>query len=191
MKEKILTLLRSVKRPGIEGLIKFVSDSDFFTAPASTTFHSNAEGGLALHSYHVYELLAEKAKGYGLETLGESIILAGLCHDLCKTNFYVRGKKWAKDENNKWIEEDVWKVEDTIPLGHGEKSIYLLQKFIQLTDEEALAIRWHSGFSEAGTHFAYPTGFSFRQAIKICPLAVLLQTADFEATAILEKLSTD
>ena len=50
MKEEFLTLLRKVKREGIDDLINFLEKSDFFIAPASTRFHGNYEGGLAEHS---------------------------------------------------------------------------------------------------------------------------------------------
>ena len=47
MKEKFLELLRSTNREGIEEIIKFMEEStDFFTAPASTRFHGDHEGGL-------------------------------------------------------------------------------------------------------------------------------------------------
>ena len=36
MKDKILELLRSTNRDGIEDVISFLEKSDFFTAPAST-----------------------------------------------------------------------------------------------------------------------------------------------------------
>lgn len=44
-KERFIELLRSTKREGIEKLIDFLEKTDFFTAPASTRFHSSYEGG--------------------------------------------------------------------------------------------------------------------------------------------------
>ncbi len=77
-------------------------------------------------------------------------------------------------------------VEDQLPLGHGEKSLYLISKFVPLTDEEAAAIRWHMIAFDAGVHFSYPSGFPFREAIKRYPLVTLLFTSDFEASNIME-----
>ena len=62
MKEEYLKLLRSVKREGMEDLIKFLESTDFFTAPASTRFHGDFAGGLVEHSMKVYEILVEKVK---------------------------------------------------------------------------------------------------------------------------------
>lgn len=46
IKNKILDRLRSIKRDGIEDLIKYLlEETDYFTAPASTKFHSNFDGG--------------------------------------------------------------------------------------------------------------------------------------------------
>ena len=132
----------------MDKLLNFLETSDFFTAPASTKFHLAYEGGLAEHSWNVYTIFNEKLKTYSLEFGKDSIALCGLLHDICKTNFYVRGKKNVK-EDGKWIEKEVWMVKDSLPFGHGEKSVYLLQKYIELSDEEALTIRWHMGFTES------------------------------------------
>lgn len=81
----------------------------------------------------------------------------------------------------------IWSVDDQLPLGHGEKSLYLLQQHIKLTDEEAASIRWHMGMSEAGTHFSYPSGFAYNAAKEKYPLLTLLECADQEASHILER----
>lgn len=190
MREEILKLLRSVKREGMENLINYLDkECDFFTAPASTTYHENTEGGLARHSYNVYTLLAEKvARYYPNKNIPEqSIILCGLLHDVCKIDMYKRGFKWKKDANNKWYEDPCWLVEDQFPVGHGEKSVFMIQRYIQLMDEEIAAIRYHLGMTEAGTHFNYPMGFSYKAALPKYPLMLLLHTADNEAAYVLEE----
>jgi len=80
-----------------------------------------------------------------------------------------------------------YSVVDQLPLGHGEKSLSILQDFIKLTEPEKLAIRWHMGATEPGTHFDYPTGYAFRAAMERHPLVTLLFTADLEASQIMEK----
>lgn len=77
-------------------------------------------------------------------------------------------------------------VDDQFPLGHGEKSVMLLQPWINLYPEEILAIRWHMVAFDAGIHFDYPSGYPFRQAVNKSPLVTLLFTADFEASNIIE-----
>ena len=78
-----------------------------------------------------------------------------------------------------------YKVQDQFPMGHGEKSVSILQDYIWLDPEEKLAIRWHQCAFDPGIHFNYPSGYPFREAAKI-PLVVLLFTADYEASQILE-----
>ncbi len=135
--QQILSILSEVKREKIDGLIRFLEVSDFFTAPASTKYHLAYEGGLAELSRDVYIVFNEKCMAYSLEFDKDSITLCGLLHDICKTNFYRKGIKNVK-EDGKRIEKDVWIVEGSFPFGHGEKSAYLLQKYIKLSDEEAL-----------------------------------------------------
>ena len=217
-KEKIITILKATERKGIDNLIKWLEESDFFTAPASTDFHGNENGGLAAHSLSVYELLAEKVKRYQTMILDDSVAICGLMHDICKTNFYKRdiksiidpdnpkvmksypeekdpisGKvlKWGEREVKNWIDKEVWVVDDQFPAGHGEKSVFLLQEHIKLTKEEMLAIRWHMIAFDAGIHFNYPSGFPFRKAVDEYPLVTLLFTADFESSSILEKVNED
>lgn len=116
-KERFIELLRSTKREGIEKLIDFLEKTDFFTAPASTRFHSSYEGGLLQHSLNVYDCLAGLGTTTGdiqeFQTAGmrldsipqESIIIVALLHDLCKVNFYATEMRWRKDANNR--SEDV------------------------------------------------------------------------------------
>ena len=54
MKEKMLELLKSINREGIDKLISFLEKTDFFEAPASTRFHGSYAGGLVEHSIKVY-----------------------------------------------------------------------------------------------------------------------------------------
>lgn len=191
-KNKIIKILNDGlgDRDGKKDLIAWLETTDFFTAPASTMFHGNIEGGLAEHSLNVYELLAEKVKRYNLDISMGTIVICGLLHDVNKTNFYKKDFKWVKDDG-KWIQKEIWVVDDKFPSGHGEKSVFLIQKFINLTDEEILAIRWHMGNFDPGISFNYPSGFPFRQSQKSHKLVTLLMTADMEAMFILEKIKTD
>lgn len=186
-KNQILEILKTnLRGDGKEDLLYYLEKgTDFFTAPSSTVFHSSEEGGLAVHSLHVYELLKEKNERYGLEISPASVAICGLLHDVCKTNYYAREKKWRKIDG-KWVEEEVWVVDDKFPVGHGEKSVAILQRFIKLTDDEIIAIRWHMAAFDAGIHFNYPSGYPFRLATKRVPLLTALITADMEASNILE-----
>ena len=182
MKEKFLELLRSTNREGIEDLIKFMEEStDFFTAPASTRFHGDHEGGLLEHSLKVYEILNEKLKHTPIEMNipDDTIKIAALLHDICKVNFYKVSYRNAKNELGVWEKVPYYTIEDTIPYGHGEKSVMMISEFIKLTPEERYAIRWHMGFTEPKELYT-----TIGQAYKKYPLALYTHEADLEATYI-------
>jgi len=180
--DKIVLELTSVKRDGMTKLIDYlVKQTDFRTAPASTKYHLNTMGGLTQHSLNVLRFGRLVNKELALDIQDESLIITGLLHDLCKTNYYVEGEEWDKewkDKTNQWRKKKVWKVEDTLPLGHGEKSVILIVQFIPLLADEMTAIRYHMGFADAGMHFNYPSGFSYREAMDKYSLVKLLMVAD-------------
>ena len=172
MKEEFIKLLKEVNREGMDKLIEFLNDSDFFTAPASTRFHGDFEGGLLAHSMKVYEILKQKA---GEDT--DSIKIIALLHDICKTNFYKTDYRNAKNELGVWEKVPYYTIDDTIPYGHGEKSVMMLSEFIKLTPEEKYAIRWHMGFTEPKELYS-----TIGAAYKKYPIALLVHEADLEAT---------
>ena len=67
MKEEFINLLKKTNREGIEKLIEFLENSDFFTAPASTRFHGAKESGLLEHSLKVYEILKNKVENASIK----------------------------------------------------------------------------------------------------------------------------
>jgi hypothetical protein len=186
IRKEIIELWASTKRQNIEALIKWLEDSDFFTAPSSIAHHGAYKGGLAQHTFTVYKLLKEKITLYpDLKIDQESLIICALGHDLCKVNFYGTGTRNVKDkETGKWSEKVIYVIDDKFPYGHGEKSVTLLQSFISVKPIERLAIRWHMGPFEPNTMF-YGYSQPFNQAMNN-PLVVLLFTADLEASRILE-----
>lgn len=179
MKEKFIELLKSTNRPGIEDLISFLEKTDFFTAPASTRFHGSFEGGLVEHSLKVYEILDYKAKNnvLKLEIPDDTIKIVSLLHDICKLNFYKVDYRNAKNALGEWEKVPYYTIDDTIPYGHGEKSVMMITEYMKLTSEEKYAIRWHMGFTEPKE--VYNT---IGAAYKKYPLALLLFEADLEST---------
>lgn len=177
MKKDFIKLLKKTNRKGIDNLINWLeNETDFFTAPASTKFHLSKEGGLLQHSLNVYLELENE-----LKTDSPSIIIVSLLHDICKANYYKTSYKNVKDENGKWVKEAYYSVNDLMPLGHGEKSVILIQKFIELTDEEIVAIRWHMGAYEPKDNYS-----TLGNAYNKYPLALYLHIADLKATYIIE-----
>lgn len=142
-KEKIIGLLRSTNRDGMEAMIAYLSMEGFFESPASTRFHGSYKGGLAKHSWRVYELLDEfcaicdpgKATGAGqkpLELKTENLIIAPLLHDVCKCGAYLGDEapyRWNKAQ----------------PKGHATLSIRRIEQFIEMDPVEEMMIRYHMG----------------------------------------------
>ena len=179
MKEEYINLLKGIDREGMDKLIEFLENSDFFTAPASTRYHGAWEGGLLAHSMKVYEILKHKAKNniMNMEFAEDTLIIIGLLHDICKVNFYKVDYRNAKNERGEWEKVPYYTIDDTIPYGHGEKSVMMLTEYIKLTSEEKYAIRWHMGFSEPKEVYN-----SLGAAYKRYPLALLLNEADLESS---------
>lgn len=147
------TLLRSTGRDGVENLITWLHGTDFYRAPASSRFHGAEEGGLLSHSLNVLEEARKLFHVYQEYMEGvpeESVIIAALLHDLCKVNFYTVEKRNRKNEAGVWESYDYYAVKEEFAYGgHGSKSVFLAQRFIKLTPDEAVAINCHmGGFSE-------------------------------------------
>ena len=171
-----------VTRRNSEKLLEWLGTTDFFTAPASTKFHCACESGLVRHSVNVYKVLREKYFEEGDSE--ESFALCGLLHDVCKAQFYkVSTRNVKNDETGQWEKKPYYVVEDLFPYGHGEKSVYLIERFVRLKPAEAVAIRWHmGGFDEA----VKGGSFAISAAYDKYPLAVKLHLADLEATYLRE-----
>lgn len=179
----------NIKREGAEQLLDYLMSScDFFTAPASTRFHLSCEGGLVHHSLNVYKCLKDylerdKVKNeFGLSYSSESVAITALLHDICKTNIYKQGFRNVKDDNGVWQKVPTYEINDTLPYGHGEKSVYIISGYMKLTREEAFAIRYHMGFSYGGEEEKRNVG----KAFEMFPLATALSFADMEATFFIE-----
>ena len=188
-KEVFLQIFReNIHREGSDALLDYLEHkSDFFTAPASARFHGSYPGGLCEHSVNVYRCLEaylerERVRElYGLDYAQETVALVSLLHDVCKIGCYRGGTRNVKGPDGKWQSVPTFFYEDNLPYGHGEKSVYILSGFLRLTREEAMAIRWHMGFS--GDEDKRLVG----QALQQYPLAFALSVADMEATYFLEK----
>lgn len=178
----------NIKRSGADQLLEWLDSprSDFFTAPASTRFHSSYEGGLLQHSLNVYDCLkaylsTDMARGFGMDFSDETIAIVALLHDICKVNLYrvsYRNKK--NDETGQWEKVPFYEFHETLPYGHGEKSVYIVSGFMKLSRDEAMAIRWHMGFS--GEENVNTIG----NALEMYPLALAMHIADMNATFLLE-----
>ena len=138
--------------------------SDFFYAPASSKYHLAKEGGLVEHSLNVYKNLFNL-----IDVLDEwacfseeSVAIVSLLHDVCKIGMYTPTFRNAKSYDEKdvtnapsymvkedgngqyvWVTVPGYDINEKFIYGHGEKSVYLITKYMELSDEEAQAIRFH------------------------------------------------
>lgn len=183
MKERFIQICtEKIKRPGIERLLGWLEKSDFYEAPASTRFHGSYAGGLLQHSLNVYDEMNRLLGVYPeIKASEETIAIVTLFHDLCKVNVYKTEQRNRKNEEGLWEKYDTYTFDEKFCFGgHGSKSMYLAQNFINLTPEEAVAINCHMGFSDVQNIT------SVSNAFESYPLAWLLHVADCSATYILE-----
>lgn len=155
-----------IKRPGAEDLLAWLeTQTDFFTAPASTKYHGAYPGGLVDHSLNVYAVLntSTLARHYNAETRA----ICALLHDVCKADYY-------EPQNG-----GGYRVNDRFPFGHGEKSVYLIERHMSLAMVEALAIRWHMGAYDDAARGGSRT---YSAALRLSPLVLELHVADMRAT---------
>lgn len=186
--------LRETNREGIENVIDFIHRTDFYTAPSSANNHSNYDGGLLDHSMLVYTIamlyrnaIIETKPELAERLPVESIAISALLHDICKTCFY---KKVWKNRKNKdtgaWESYVGYEVEDSFPIGHGEKSVIMLQNFgLKLTPDEMLAIRFHMGAWDNAI-FGGSIRAAYTNAQNDYPLVMLIQIADNSSSFLLE-----
>lgn len=159
-----------IGRKGAKDLLEWIEKKGFFEAPASARHHGAYEGGLVIHSVNVFRRILrisdhEKKKHpeYGTETL----TIVSLLHDLCKMDGYTKQ------------EDGTYRASRKFPAGHGEKSVFMILPFMDLSEEEILAIRWHMGaYDFCAKGGSYDLGNAFNQS----RLAVMLHIADMEAT---------
>ena len=178
-KEEIISVLNLVDRD-MSKLIEWLERSDFFEAPASAKNHLAVTGGLAEHSLGVLKRLQDINQMMSLKLDTDSMIICGLLHDICKAYFYKTEKRNRKNKETGQCEEyDFYTYDDQFPIGHGEKSVIILQKHIDLTAHEALAIRWHMG---AWRTDGFEGNAALGNACRLHPLVFALQMADQCAT---------
>lgn len=207
MKEQFLQIYDAeIHRPGAEKLRDWLTRSAFFDDPASARHHLAIPGGLCQHSLNVYHRLKalcymEAGANPNFEMPDEeTIAICGLLHDVCKVGTYVMEPRNQKtydpgkvaaatkgqvkhDTLGDFIWETVMKYQnnDPMPFGHGEKSVYIISGFMQLSREESFAIRYHMGPWQDGEK--RNAGASF----EMFELALLTHMADELATFVDEK----
>lgn len=194
-KEEFVSLLKSTERPGMDDVIKDLEELGFFEAPASAGHHLNVAGGLVEHSLNtckaalaVYEGMQKIEPYLEREVKRESIVIASLLHDVCKSDIYKRSVKRRKTNLGIWEDSEGYKLTyKNFPMGHGEKSlVMLLCSGLELYDDEMLAIRWHMGAWGINMN-SYEEQRNYDAARTLYPLVSIIQSADGLAASIMER----
>ena len=188
VKEEFIKIYREyIKRDGADKLLEYLQSTDFFTAPASSRFHNDFDGGLCDHSINVYyrlKKLIDAEDSLYNKYSNETIAIIGLLHDLCKINFYVKDYRKV-NEGGVWLTKPYYKIDEVYPYGHGEKSVYIISKYMKLTDIEALAINWHMGPYDQRVKGQSPQ--TLEAAMHVDDIVLLTYIADSLATYLDEK----
>ena len=186
-REQFIKIMKQVERPGVDELLTWLEGTDFYSAPASTRFHGSYPGGLVYHTLNVVYELRELVKFYEVTDIPkESIIIVALAHDFCKINVYQEtmvNVPPQRSKSGKWEQQLGYKKNEILKLGHGAKSLSILQNFIKLEDYEKEAIFWHMGAYDTGTLSSIHDLYTVFEKNK---LAFLLHMADMVATYITE-----
>lgn len=194
LKQQFKERLLSTNRDGMENVIKHLESLGFFTAPASTKFHLNVKGGLMLHSWNVCntalmlrEQMIQMKPELAEKLPVESVIIASLLHDVCKSNIYKDAILNRKNDQGYWEKVPGFEVDySSLPLGHGEKSVIMLLTLgLKMTRDEMLAIRWHMTAWELAFHSPEQKS-NLQMARDTAPLCTIIQAADGLSSALLE-----
>ena len=180
-----------IKRNGLQELLEWLEETDFYEAPASTRFHLMCKGGLCQHSINVFNRLKNEYEKEGffesktpeeITKAMESLAVVALFHDLCKVNFYSVSERNVKNEYGEWIKVPYYAIDNrSILVGHGYKSARLVNKYMDITDEEYMAIVHHMGYSSDDNIS------NISEIFNKSKLTLLLHTADTKATFIDEE----
>ena len=194
VREEILNLLMVTKRPGMDKLCEKLDEIGFFTAPCSGSYHLAKEGGLAEHSLNVYKIMREDAASkmhYSYRNKNhDSIIICSLLHDVGKCGDYGKpnyvpnmikdGRPTKTDPVQKYKQSETKPYEtnkDLSPIDHEIRSVKIVSKYIDLAEDEELAILWHNGLYG---------NFRYQIQNHETPLYLLLHSADMWASRVTE-----
>ena len=160
-------------------ILDWLATTDFYSAPASGRFHDSYEGGLVNHTMNVYNQMCEVWKIHKFNNVDVgSFTLVALTHDWCKIGLYESYMRNVKDEvTGQWHQEKSYKWRESGPsfsFGHGVSSMFLASRFINLTADEAAAIRWHMGH----WNIASNEETDLQTSNEIYPLVLMIQFAD-------------
>lgn len=195
VKERIVSLLLSTERDGMEGLVKWMDDNGFFVSPCSSSYHLAKIGGLAEHSNNVLEQAMRLSNALAPDISEDSLIICALLHDLGKCGDYGKpgyvpnmvkdGRPTKAEPEQKYKQSESKPYEankELYQIDHEIRSVKISSKFIDLTEDEELAILWHNGLYG---------NFKYQIQGKETPLYMILHFADMWASRVIERENDD
>lgn len=161
---------------GFNNLMSHLEDeTEWLTSPASTKYHCSFEGGLLLHSVSVAETILRMKKILAPDITNDSAAIVGLLHDIGKIGQYITKEPTERQKQYGYPGSIVFNS-DLLYMEHEARSLFILSKYIDLTEDEWAAIEYHNqpwnGQSSA-----------FRKN----RLMTLLQNADYWSALYLEE----
>ena len=196
MKQRFIKLLMGTERKGMNELIAWMEENGFFESPCSGGYHLAKEGGLLEHSLNVYKAMQDIAlaliglPGVLSKEQHDSIVICSLLHDLGKCgdhgkpgyvpNMVKDGRPTKAEPEQKYKQSESKPFEvnkDLYPIDHEIRSVKIASRYIELTEDEELAILWHNGLYG---------NFKYQIQGKETPLYLLLHFADMWASRVME-----
>lgn len=157
IKNTIERLLRETEREGIENLISWMNENGYFTAPSSSHYHLCREGGLVEHSFNVFLRMMQMHNAlFGEEVTKNNqaaITICSLLHDIGKCGQYGKPhyvenylSKTDKDGNPiRSAAKPYITNAELLNVPHEIRSLSIVDRYIDLTEEEQFAILYHNG----------------------------------------------
>ena len=160
------------RKKDFDDFVKFLeNETSWLVSPASTKYHLSEEKGLLKHSVGVTKTLLKLRELLTPHLSEESCVIVALFHDVGKVGM-PGSPRYLKD-GDRFIYN-----KDQVEMQIAQRSLYLVSKYIPLSDEEAQAILYHDGQYIAENKFI---------AHKECPLTLLLTFADTWTAAVYEE----
>lgn len=201
-KQEFLQAVSNITIEGadIQGLVNWLTSSDFFTAPASTQYHASYKGGLCYHTLNVYHNMLKLYELYKdkLPSVDpQSLIIVSLFHDVSKIDYYelyMMNKKVYNPNGTKhdnmgkfnWVAQEAYKVKEAkdrfLAVNHGVNSALLIGRFIPLSLDENVAIMNHMLNTDDKA-----VNYDQSAILNKYPLLALIHLADFASTFIDER----
>lgn len=193
-RRQIEEILKKTGREGMESLLAYMSAHGFYTSPCSTQHHLACEGGLAEHSLNVFRLAESLRAVLYPELPKESVAVCALLHDLGKAGQFgkpgyvpnlLKGRATKANPNPEPYQSASKPYignPELLYIDHEIRSIQIISRYIDLTEDENWAILMHNGMYGP---------FKYEIQGKETPLYLLLHMADMWVSQVTETKGAD